>query len=221
MVHTGMKAHGLRAICGTLAGLVLLASLTLAAYAQTPNPGDQTESRIAAAMTGLRRFQASHSIEDLRATSHALYSAIDQRALRTGDVVGHRRSVVAAYAQVLLQIDALSDPTFNPGELPTSCVTPPREPSGRQLPSCADPKDISDSATRAEYVAAINANAAKIERRNAQARVYLLGDETNNLLEIVLARFRTRAPSDMTALDDILRRAGLSEGRRAKIHSMF
>ncbi|HEY0381949.1 MAG TPA: hypothetical protein VGC72_07095 [Candidatus Elarobacter sp.] len=202
-------------------GLVFSISLLLAAAAPTTNSGDQTESRIVAAMAGFHRFPSSRSIEDLRATSRALFSAIDQRAIRRGDVLRHRRTVVAAYAQVLQRIDALSDPAFDPSELPSACVAPPREPDGRQLPACADPKDIQDVATRAQYVAAINANSAKIQRRNTQARIYLLGDETANLLELVLSRFRSRAPSDSVALDEILRRAGLSEARRSKIHSMF
>jgi len=202
-------------------GIALLGSLMPAGSAKTSNNGDDTENRIAAAMAGFHRFQSSRSIEDLRATSHALFSAVDQRAVRRGDVRGHRRSVVGAYAQVLQQIDAISDPAFDPAQLPSTCVTPPREPSGRQLPACADPKEIPDSATRAQYVAAINANSAKIQLRNAEARVYLLGDETTNLLELVLSKFRTRAPSDSAALDDILRRAGLSDARRSKIHSMF
>jgi hypothetical protein len=204
-----------------MTGVLLSASLMVAASAQTPNNDDQTESRIAAAMAGLHRFQSSHSNDDLRATAHALFSAIDQRALRLGDVPRHRRSVVAAYAQLLAQIDGLSDPTFDRSELPMLCATPPREPNGRQLPACADPKDISDSATRAQYVAAIDANSVKIQRRNAQAALHLLGDETTSLLEIVLRRFHIRVPSDTAALDDILRRAGLSEARRSMIHSMF
>jgi hypothetical protein len=215
-----MKRYGRWVICCALTGAIATGSFAFTASAR-PQNSDQTESRIAAAMAGYQRFQSTHSIEDLRATSHALYSAIDQRALITGDVVGHRRSVLAAYARVLQQIDAISDPAFNPSELPSLCVTPPREPSGRQLPACADPKDISDPATRAQYAAAVNANAAKLERRNAQARVYLVGDETMSLLEIVLRRFHSRASADTTALDDILRRAGLSEARRSRIHSMF
>jgi hypothetical protein len=203
-----------------MTGMVLSASM-LAASAQTPNNNDQTESRITAAMAGVHRFQSSHSIDDLRATSNALISAIDQRAIRTGDVRAHRRSVVAAYAQVLQQLEAISDPSVDPSERPMLCITPPREPSGRQLPSCADPKDISDPATRAQYIAALNANSMKTQRLNAQARIENLAGDTTSLLEIALGRFHTRTPPDTAALDDILRRAGLSEARRSKIHSMF
>jgi hypothetical protein len=225
VMHAARKPPGLRAIVraivGAMTGLILGASLSVAVPAQTSSNVDQTEGRIATAMAGFHRFRSSHSIEDLRATSHALFSAIDQRAVRTGDVVGHRRSVVTAYAQVLQQIDTLFDPTIDWNQIPTACVTPPREPDGRQLPACSDPKDISDSATRAQYIAAVAAKSAEIQHRNAQAIVYLLADETTSRLEIILGKFHTRTPSDTAALDDILRRAGLSEARRTKIHSMF
>lgn len=223
MLRKAVNKFRLGRLRGVLAGILVSASLTFPASAQTGNGngGDQTEMRIAAALAGIQRFQSSHSVEDLRSTAHALYSAIDQRALRTGDVVGHRRSVVAGYAQVLAQIDALVDPTVDLTTLPSRCVTPPREPSGRQLPACADPKDITDAATRAQYVAALDANATKLQRRNAQARVQLAIDETTGLLEIVLHRFHNRAPSDAPALDEILRRYGLTDAQRSKIHAMY
>lgn len=216
-----LKARGVRTFAAATAGIVVAITLVATAAAQAPSSADQTESRIEAAMAGFHRFQSSHSIEDLRATSYALHAAIDQRAVRTGDVIGHRRSVVAAYAQVLQQIDALADPTVNRSELLTLCVTPPREPNGRQLPACADPNAIPDPATRAQYLAAINAKSAEIKHRNAQAQLSILDDDTTSLLEIVLRRFHTRALPDGPALDDILRRAGLSEARRTKIHAMF
>lgn len=221
VTQTKMRRYGFRPICGALAVFLFCGSLTCTVFAQAANGGDQTDARIAAALAGFHRFRTSRSVTDLRASSRALFSAIDQRALRTGDVGEHRRSVVAAYAQVLRQIDGLADPAFDPNELPSPCVIPPREPSGRRLPACADPNDIVDSATRARYVAAIDANSAKIERRNTQAAVSLAADETTSLLEIVLQRFRNRAPADTAALDDILRSAGLSDARRAKIHAMF
>jgi hypothetical protein len=207
----------LRKVCALIAVWVFWASLTFAGSARGAVTTDQTEARITTALTGLQRFRSSHSIDDLKATSYALFSAVDLREIQAKDLVTRRRSVVTAYAQVLRQIESLSDPAFNPNELPTLCVSPPREPDGRQLPACADPKEISDPATRAAYVTALDANSANIRRRNAQARLYVLADETTSVLELVLRRFHSRAQPDATALDDILRRAGVSDIRRAKI----
>ncbi len=208
-------------ILGALTTFLLWISLTPAGLAQGSGLPDKTEARIAAAMTGLQRFQSSRSIEDLRATSHALFSAVNLHDIRAEDLVTRRRSITIAFAQVLHQMESLSDPAFDPNDLPWLCVTPPREPNGRQLPACADPKVIADPAIRAEYAAAIDANSAKIARGNAQAKLYLLEDETTGLLAIVLSRFRPRAPSDAAALDGILRRAHISDARRAKIDASF
>ena len=81
MIHAPTRALRLRVIFGAMMVVVLGVSLTVPAPAQTSKDIDQTDSRIAAAMAGFHRFQSSHSIEDLRATSYALHSAIDQRAL--------------------------------------------------------------------------------------------------------------------------------------------
>jgi hypothetical protein len=182
---------------------------------------DQTESRIATAMAGYNRFQGSHSPEDLRKTAFDLITVVDQRALRTGDVVGHRRSIVAAYAKVLKLVDSLRDPDFVPNQPPSTCVTPPREPSGRQAPPCADPKDVLDAGARAQYLAAIDQRSAEIRYYNAQTQLIGIANDTVSLLGIVLHRFHTRAPDDSAALDDVLRKSGLDAGRRDQIHAMF
>jgi hypothetical protein len=218
------RSRVFRILRGLTVGISLWASLSLVASAQATNNPDKTEARIATAMTGLQRFQSSHSLDDLRATSHALFSAVDRTAIKTGDFPARRRSVVTAFAQVLSQIEALSDPTFDPNDVknfPQVCLTPDREPDGRQLPSCADPNDISDSATRARYVAAIKANELKIKRIGEQHTLRNLDHGTMQELQIVLRGFHSNAPSDGVALDNILRQAGISDARRAKINAMF
>jgi hypothetical protein len=215
----GQKA-AFRLVGSIVIGIGLSTSVPVGATAQTAN-ADQTEAKIQDAMAGYNRFQSSHAVQDLRQAAFALSYAIDQRATRTGDVIGHRRSVVAAFAKVLREFDALVDPTFDPSNPPSLCVTPPREPDGRQAPACAAPGAVLDPAARAQYQAAIDANLVKIQHYNDQAKIANASNDTLSLLEIVLHRFHARAPSDSAALDQILMRSGLSEARRTKIHQMF
>jgi hypothetical protein len=202
--------------------LILVAAMMprMQAHAQTTT-ADQTDNRIAVAMAGYNRFPISHSPEDLRKTAFDLITVIDQRALRTGDVVGHRRSIVAAYAKVLKLVDSLRDPNFVPNQPPSTCVTPPREPSGRQAPPCAAPQDVLDAGTRAHYLAAIDQRSAEIRYYNAQTQLVGIANDTVSLLGIVLHRFHTRAPDDSAALDDVLRKSSLDVARRDQIHVMY
>jgi hypothetical protein len=209
------------AVRSAIAVAVLYMLTSAGASGQTPGTGDQTDGKIANAMAGYYRFQSSHSVEDLRNAAINLVSAIDQRALRTGDVTAHRRSAVAAFAKVLVVLEAIADPGFDPSQRPSTCVTPPREPSGRQALRCAAPEDVMDPGTRAQYQAAIDANSVKIQRFSEQMRIYNATSDTLGMLELVLHRFHRRSPDDSAALDDILQKAGLSKDRRTKIHGMY
>jgi hypothetical protein len=210
MVHICTKVKMFRIVCGSMSAIVFLAALALSGSAETTNRPDESEARIASAMAHFQRFQSSHSIDDLKATSRGLFSAADPRTIKPADIIARRRSIVAGFAKVLHQIDLLTDPTFDPNDpknAAETCVTPPREPSGRQLFSCADPKDIPDPATRAEYIAAINANSLKIQRGNKYLSARYLDDEVMQELQIVLRGFHSKTPPDGVALDNILRQA--------------
>lgn len=215
------KSVSLNALFRTVAALAAAAAIATPAVAQSTVNGDQTESRIALAMAGYERFQTSHSAEDLRKTAFELIKTIDQRALRTGDVIGHRRSIVSAYAKVLKAVDGLSDPSFIPDHPPSICVMPPREPDGHQAPACADPKTVRDPGARAQYIAAIEQRSAEIRSYNAQMQIVGIANEVLGTLEIVLHRFHARAPDDSAALDEILRKSGITDARRAQIHAMY
>ena len=210
----------IKQILGAAAMLIVMSAAPVVVTGQTSSD-DQTSTRIATALGWFDRFQTSRSPEDLRKTAFELVKVADQRALRTGDVIGHRRSIVAAYAKVLQAADSLGDPSFDPDQRPSSCVTPPREPNGRQAPACAAPSDVLDPTARAQYEAAIDANSAKIRYFNAQMQIVSVTNETMSLLGIVLHRFHTRAADDAAALDDILRKSGISASRREQIHAMY
>lgn len=175
-----------RAVHVAIATCTFFAAVGATAVPQSSG-GDETSRRIAAAMAaGEAQFQASHAVEDLRKTAIALSETVDQRALRTGDVTAHRRSLVAAFADVLRQVDALADPAFDSSVLPSHQMTP-----------------------------------EQTQRYNAQIQIVAAAKDTLSLLGISLHRFHRRAPDDAAALDEILRRSGISDARRAQIHAMY
>jgi hypothetical protein len=198
--------------------------LSLPSLAQTTDKADRSEPRIAAAMAHYRRFQSSNSLDELRATAQGLYLAADLSTIKPSDVVARRRSIVSGFAQVLHQIELQKDPSFDatdPNSQPAGCVIPPEEPSGRGLQPCADPNAITDPATRAKYVAAINANNLKLQRFSRNLSLYNLENEAMADIEMTLLVFHAKAPSDGPAIDNILRKAGLSDTRRLKINAMI
>jgi len=218
------KANIFRVARGSIVAVICWAALPLLALAQSASTSDQTEAHIANAMLGLQRFQSSHSLDDLRATSRGLLSSFIVPRIKPGDLIARRRSLITGFGEVLHQVDLLSDPTFDPNSpenTPQICLTPPQEPSGRQLASCADPNDISDPATRAQYIAAIDKNNLKIQRRNQYTSLRALDDEVMSEVQITLRLFHAKTTGDTPALDNILRHAGISDVRRAKIDAMI
>ncbi len=150
--------------------IIFAASLLLISGALTPTPTisatpiDESDARIADALQSLQRFSLQRSLTDLQEAIGILTSAIDIRAISRGDLVAKRRQVVGAWGRIFKAIEDSTDPTFdlsNRNNIPDQCVTPPREANGRQLPSCADPADVTDPVARAKYIAAINANDLK------------------------------------------------------------
>jgi hypothetical protein len=218
------------ATSGWLSSIHRVVAASLAVYATLAMPAlagvkatDDTESRISAAMAGSRHYAQSHSIDDLRASSSALQNAVDLRRIAPADVVARRRSLVAAYAELLHQIESF-DPTYNPDDpenLSYMCLIPPPEPNGRQLGSCADPNDIADPATRAKYITALNANATKANRAHNYVQMQILKGSTLNALGFNLQYFHARAGGDSMALDAIIRRAGVTDTLRASIEKVF
>ena len=182
-----------------------------------------TSTRIDLSSQALARFASSHSMSDLRSAVDALDGTIDIGNLTPENFISTRRAIVGAYARVLKAIEQSYDPTFNPSnpaDLPEVCV---KAPEG--LPSCTDPMDVKNAQARAAYVAAIQANALKANRAARYQQLYNLDQGAMVGLSMSLDLLRKVAPTnigpDFAALDGILRQAGLSDARRAKIDAMF
>ena len=225
MVWVSSLAKWHRAHSGRLVCLALGLSVACSAAASGAAPKkDQTKARVASALQGLQRFYGSHSLEDLHATVDVLTSAVDMTTIKRKNLIARRRTVVQAWAQVLREVELSYDPSFdpsNPNDRPSTCLVPPREASGRQLPSCADPAEIVDPAARAAYVAALQANERKIARANHYQELRNIDDDAMLSLRLNLGSFHTITRADTAKLDGILRAAGLSDARRATIDAMF
>jgi hypothetical protein len=220
-----LQAPSPRTIGLRVAYLSLAFALACQMHAGAAQRPDQTDARVASDLQGLQRFSATHSLADLGSTVDVLSSAVDLPTIKRKDYIERRRAIVTAWSQVLRAIEQSYDPTFNPkdpNDLPALCLVPPPERSGKQLPSCADPKDVQDAQARAAYVAALKANALKAQRANYYHDLRNIDDQAMLALRLNLASFRNAgALTDTAALDGILQQVGLSAARRATIDKMF
>lgn len=206
------------AMCSALA-VAYVISLVTSVSAQD-QVADRSVPRIAAANALLDRYRSTHSLDDLSAAEATLFSANDFSTIRPADLNARRRAVAAGYAKIFRELELLIDPAFDPADrknYPLFCLTPPREPNGRQAPSCADPNDVQDPGTRAAYVAALDENAARTRRIVMQRRVQILAAQMTDSFVRVLRQYRSRTSDDGVALDSILRENGMSAARRVKI----
>ncbi len=150
--------------------------------------------------------------------------SVDVQLLTPNNFIATRRSFVQGWANVLAVIEKAYEPGYDPLDpknRPQGCIIPPREPDGRSLPPCTDPKNIQDTKAREQYVAAIQADKLKTKREYRYNRITRLDERAMSMLRLELGVFRDIAPegvsADYAAIDSILQRAGLSSARRSKI----
>jgi hypothetical protein len=198
-------------------------ALVLLVVLASVRPVAADDTGVVAAEQMLARFQGSHAMADLSSAVDKMYIAPDFNALTPQNFTAQRRIVVAAWANIIMVIDAQYDPTFDP-KTRVGCPTPPLEAGGQLMP-CADPSRISDPAARAAYAKEMTA----YQRFNAQVAHYWavrkIDESATTDFDMTLDLFRRLAPkgtpSDFTALDGILRQTGLRASRRAAIDAMI
>jgi hypothetical protein len=221
MMCTSSAANWYRAGRHKVIWLALALFLACGSVASAAPTQKQTGGRLANSLAGLHRYFSSRSLDDLQSTVSALTSIVDVPRMRTRHYIARRPAIVQAWAQVLRAIELSYDSTVDLNDLPVSCVTPPMEASGKQLPPCADPNEITDLQTRAKYISAIQANELKMARVNFQTRLRLIDDQAMLSLRMNLDSFRAVTHPDFVALDQILGQAGLSATRRKKIDAIL
>jgi len=216
MLSSRAPAHTARIIT-LISGLMI--GCTLCAGAMTTS--DQTEARVANAMQTLDRYNKTHSPVDLEAAIRGLLSSLNLTSIDPKNYIARRRTLVEGWARILHAIEQSYDPTFNPNnpdDLPERCVTPPREPDGRNAPSCSDPRDVHDPKARAEYIEALQKNDEKVRRVSYYHDLHNIDDEAMASLEMQLRAFSAvKAPPDSLVLDNILQEAGINNSRRTEI----
>lgn len=184
-----------------------------------------TQTRINLSSHALTRFKSSDSLKDLHSAVEFLDGTIDTTSLTPNNFIATRRALVEAWAAALKPIEESYDPTFDPKDpanVQYVCVAPPHIIGAEP---CMSPDSIKDSKIRAAYIASINENEAKIRRWGHYLDVSQLDAHAMSSLEAALRLLNSIAPQgvgpDFVALDDLIRRAGLSDARRTKIDAMF
>lgn len=218
----GINPHS---YCQFAAFLVAMLAVILN-YAGTAHAAanDPTPARIAAAMQDLHRYTTSHSIADLRAAVSSMGGTADSATLTPANFISHRRDIVAAWAQILKAIEDSYDPTLDVNAH-FSCPAPPMDSDGTRHVPCSNPAVIKDATARAKYIAELDAFNTHVQRLNRYQEIRNIDAWAMTSLSMSLDIFRKVAPdgttADFAALDQILRRAGISDARRSTIDGMF
>jgi hypothetical protein len=183
-----------------------------------------TSTHVTSSAQALQRYETSHSLDDLETAEDAMDGSVDVQSLTPDNFIATRRAFVQGWANVLALIEKAYEPGYDPLDpknRPQGCIIPPREPDGRSFPPCTDPKEISDTKARAQYVAAIQADKLKTERERRYRDITFLDQRAMASLRVELDVFRDVAPAgagaDYAAIDSILKRAGLSSAHRSTI----
>ena len=216
--------------------------ICVVAFAATPSPvpsNAKNDAKIAAALEQLQRYKISHSLSDLHAAITTLEGAdnLDAYGLQRSSGPWHvrstlppdvfnqrRRAIVAAWIEVIKAIDGAYDKTYNPYDMksvPTDCVLP----EDGSVTCNVDPLRVADPVKRAAYAAALAENERKLQRSYYYSSLQTIDGLAMTLLKATIDLLRKVAPEgvsdDFSALDAMVREAGLSNVRRALIDAYF
>ncbi len=88
-----------------------------------------------------------------------------------------------------------------------------------------DPDQVADPTLRAQYASAVAANEQKRKNLSHYGAVHRLDNEATGLFAATISTLNQIAPegagADFNALDSILRSAGISENRMAKLDAIL
>jgi len=195
------------------AGCLLL--LRGPALANGDGPRDANTATVTSAMAGLRTFDQSGSLNELRSVIDTLIETANVTGLPHDELNSDRLVIAKAWVAVLKRIEASYGPAFDPYDgknQPMSCVPPPIESDGTQLRGCVSPGDIKDEKARAEYLLALDRNKAKEQRMQRWIEVHELDDLAMTYFEVTLKLFRDVVGPD-PRVSRIVQAGGLSPAR--------
>ena len=182
----------------------------------------QVRAQMALALQSVERYRTSHALSDLQAAVDAMDGSLDNQDLTPENVVTRKRDLVRTWAPIIAAIESAYEPNYDPNAFENSPVKCPKPP-GWNRPGCVgSPSNIRDPAERAIYIQELKVNDLKNQRWERYNKVSLLEDDAMATLEISLKTLNTAAPpgtrmSDISAIDEILRQAGVTKDRRQQI----
>jgi hypothetical protein len=124
-----------------------------------------------------------------------------------------RREALVTWLALFAAIDASLDPHFNPADLPSLRVDPPRS-NGVQFPPGVDPSVITDPVARREYERLLAENDEKTESYNRQTKLRRLDDRlTPRLATFIRSAYSSINPDDQREVGECIGSAGLTPKR--------
>lgn len=147
------------------------------------NDMDENRQFLTHAREHLLEFQQSHAPELVSDAFAALQNVFLDREPDLDARPALRAELLAAWLQLIDQIDRNLDPKFDPGDLPVLNVQPPETSDGTLYPPGADPELIDDPKKRAEYEKEIAANNAKIVHYQEQSKLRRVNTRATVLVE--------------------------------------
>lgn len=116
-----------------------------------------------------------------------------------------RRETLETWLALVALIDKSLDPSFNPKDLPSTSVIPPR--SGNvAYPPGADPKLISDPQARQQYEAAIKKNKAHAENYRLQTWLRRFDQSMSPKVERFIRMSYTTVPGDQREVSETIKK---------------
>ncbi len=165
-----------------------------------------TTSRIGVSAAALSRYAQTHALSDLRSAILGLSGTINPYSLTPQNFSATRRSLVQAWAPVIKAIESAYEPGYDPSDpknVPSFCAPPPTP----NQALCTQ--------------AMVQQNDEKRRHWDQYADVHRLDNLAMGLFRVSIQTLNEIAPTgegaDFNALDSILRNAGISESRMAKL----
>lgn len=132
-----------------------------------------------------------------------------------------RREALLTWLALVATIDASLDPRFDPDDLPSLRVEPPRS-NGVQFPPGVDPSVITDPAARREYERLIAENDQKTESYNRQIKLRRLDARlTPRLATFIRSAYSSINPDDQREVVECIRTAGLTPKRADSLRGLI
>lgn len=196
--------------------IVTFVLLALAMFG--PSPSGAANSGVD---PSVRQLEKADELRSLFVRTRA--PATFERALTSLELVSaprergpQRDHVTDAWFALLRALDEVSDPAFNPNDLPQLHLIPPPD-HGVVYPAGVDPRAISDPVARATYEAALRDNSRKSAQFAAQYPLRELDARATS----AFTRYRSRAYAatvvDGSDFARLLEKSGLSAARRKSI----